>query len=439
MRKYIIARYLEDLTWLRSLPQSELIIYNKGPTLATYNNVIDLPNVGRESHTYLTYIVSNYSNLPNIMIFAQGRINDHTPATPIVTSNADADYLIKLGNQAEVSVFGISDNFCNTGIYLDWNIKQEKDLKTTYQVNEPSKISFGDWFNENFIMDYPARNCKIAYGSIFAIRRDMVLSRPKSFYAALLDQCSYENAPIEAHFLERSWYYIPLHHIPNITFYAICLKTKRDRVEKVDMIKTYMPQLQILKACNAAKFAPDFIDKLKENGFFSTRGDKYVDCFKRPYQTGAVGCFLSHKMVLEQFSSSHTTKYAVIFEDDVILLPYFNENLNNIINMICDYEKKNGEIDIVNLYLHRDQKHFYKTATTPQLLKAPIGLIGTQCYLVKKSTVQNVINTLNTFENPIDEQLSRSNLNYIHLVGQDIVDSGDIPSYIQNKSLSRVF
>ena len=57
--KIIISRYNENIEWTRQFPN--VIIYNKGPQLPSeYDNEIYLPNVGREGHTYLTYIFLMY-------------------------------------------------------------------------------------------------------------------------------------------------------------------------------------------------------------------------------------------------------------------------------------------------------------------------------------------------------------------------------------------
>ena len=36
-----------------------------------------LPNVGRESHTYLHHIVANYDHLASVTVFTQGSISEH--------------------------------------------------------------------------------------------------------------------------------------------------------------------------------------------------------------------------------------------------------------------------------------------------------------------------------------------------------------------------
>lgn len=430
MRKYIIARFNEDLAWLDRIPPNEVLIYNKGEPIPG-KNVIELPNVGRESHTYLSFIVSNYSTLPDVTIFSQGYIHDHVPLTTL----SDADYLRVLGDKAEQS--GISDNFGTTAIALDWNIRQQVDLIQNFNVRDPTKVTFGYWFKDNFGMDFPASNCKISYGSVFAMRKDKILSRPKHFYARLLAQHAGENAPIEAHFLERSWYYIPLHNFSDVQFYAICLKDRQDRFEKVNAIKSCIPSLNIVEAFDAAKFSPTFIQRLKDNNFFMKRGGSYVDIFGRPYQMGAVGCFLSHRKVLEHVLEQDDSKpYAIVFEDDVTLLPNFHMNIDKVVKLINAYVTDVREdFDIVNLYVNTHQQHMFAHETSPRIIKAFPGLCGTLCYLVKKATVQNVLNILQQYENPIDEQLSRGGLRYIHLVGKEVIASEVIPSYIQNSTL----
>lgn len=71
--KIIIARYNEDVSWINSLKKENVIIYNKGEEM-------DLPdykcipriNIGRESETYLHYIITNYDSLPDYILFMQG-------------------------------------------------------------------------------------------------------------------------------------------------------------------------------------------------------------------------------------------------------------------------------------------------------------------------------------------------------------------------------
>jgi hypothetical protein len=74
----VVARYNENLNWLKQIPWN-YIVYNKGTDLPEQiDNEIKLQNIGREAHSYLTYIVDNYEDLLNFTIFAQGNPFTHS-------------------------------------------------------------------------------------------------------------------------------------------------------------------------------------------------------------------------------------------------------------------------------------------------------------------------------------------------------------------------
>mmetsp|Transcript_5133 Transcript_5133/g.11156 ORF Transcript_5133/g.11156 Transcript_5133/m.11156 type:complete len:327 (+) Transcript_5133:74-1054(+) len=85
----VVARYDEDLSWLHSLDSSKhsILVYNKGPRLfsndlpvgATVRTLHNVPN-GRETHTMLYHILSNYDALPEWTVFTQGEPTIHSPA-----------------------------------------------------------------------------------------------------------------------------------------------------------------------------------------------------------------------------------------------------------------------------------------------------------------------------------------------------------------------
>lgn len=73
----VIARYNENLDWTKSI-QYDLHIYNKGGKIPG-QIVKELSNIGREAHTYLHHILSNWNNLADITIFCQGDPFLHSP------------------------------------------------------------------------------------------------------------------------------------------------------------------------------------------------------------------------------------------------------------------------------------------------------------------------------------------------------------------------
>ena len=77
----VISRHNEEITW-SDMYASIRTIYDKSDTrnllkMGTPGKLIRLPNLGRESHTYLTHIVSNYNNLAELTVFTQGSAPFH--------------------------------------------------------------------------------------------------------------------------------------------------------------------------------------------------------------------------------------------------------------------------------------------------------------------------------------------------------------------------
>ena len=73
----VIAHYNENLDWVSELDSTyinKIWVYSKS---STANDHIPLPNIGRESHTYLHHIVSQYPNFPENIIFLQGNPFGH--------------------------------------------------------------------------------------------------------------------------------------------------------------------------------------------------------------------------------------------------------------------------------------------------------------------------------------------------------------------------
>lgn len=73
----VIARYNENLEWV--IPYNDIaIIYNKGdPCPPIFNTIIQLPNIGREGHTYLHHIIENYTSVKPQTFFLQGSPFEH--------------------------------------------------------------------------------------------------------------------------------------------------------------------------------------------------------------------------------------------------------------------------------------------------------------------------------------------------------------------------
>jgi len=199
--KIIVARYNENIDWL-SEQMNNCIIYNKGEKLDIDNEIL-LENKGRESETYLHYIITNYDNLPDVIVFTQGNIADHI-------GRNDVHYLIYLKDQASLhskSQCFYAHNDIGNNIHWDkeWNYRDGG-----YYLNDNYKdkpIKFIDWFIENMNIDYP-NPINIYQNALFAVKKELILNKPLEYYKKLILEVNHHINPTEGHFFERSWYYI---------------------------------------------------------------------------------------------------------------------------------------------------------------------------------------------------------------------------------------
>lgn len=191
--KIVVARYNEDTGWLWKYNQY-VLIYNKG--IPTLNNpyVVNIPNVGREGHTYLHHIITNWENLSDKIFFTQGKISDHK-TFPMI------DYLFS-NNLLTINLNCNKTNCANMWGHVNF-------FGTIYNNVERSRFTFGEWWDKYVKKPKPSyKNFKWSSGSIFSISKELIYQNERDYYANLLKTLEHCNNPEEGHYIERSWYYI---------------------------------------------------------------------------------------------------------------------------------------------------------------------------------------------------------------------------------------
>lgn len=198
----IIARYNESIKWLNDMTIrfDQIYVYNKGSDSETdclkdINNEIktritykNLPNVGKEGHTYLWHMINNRDHLENDLIFTQANPFDHL----IKKQCATVPFF-----ESRISSFQKSDkDFEGFGAkhYL-WcvgsGVKRDKVLQNLHEK----------MFKTEFNPEYRFNN-----GGIFAVERSNVLNRTPEFYNMLINTpMSTHINPHEGYALERLW------------------------------------------------------------------------------------------------------------------------------------------------------------------------------------------------------------------------------------------
>lgn len=200
----VVAAYKEDLSWLDQV-RHPITIYNKNdnpPVARNDATVINLPNIGRESHSYLHHIITRYDSLSDITIFTQGHPFDHCPHFIKI---ADCSSILKMDRIAKSyrwhEYHPNSDDFCGMsgcvncgfGIEDDWN----------YQWVIPYAVLGHDIMHPAKILPREAIYCSAA---LLAISREYILRFSLEQYIKL--QKMMEDYWSMGWAMERIWYHI---------------------------------------------------------------------------------------------------------------------------------------------------------------------------------------------------------------------------------------
>ncbi len=188
----IVARFNEDINWTKEF--SNVLIVNKGNKIDDIDNQIFYPNVGREGHTIYKYIVDNYDNLDDYLIFLQGYPFDHSPNIIEQLHNITNDY----NNNNNLDKY----NFFYLSHYMHY--KSVYDETVTY----PQNVNMFDTIYKIFGKKGDNFPCIFGAGAQFMVSKQFILNRTKSFYENIVKLLDYDICPNEGYDIERLHYYI---------------------------------------------------------------------------------------------------------------------------------------------------------------------------------------------------------------------------------------
>ncbi len=200
----IISRYNENLNWLDKYKDLNLIIYNKGLNNIRneFKNLNDLPNIGRESHTWLFHIIKNYNNLSDVNIFLQGRIDD----LGCMAFKSPIKYI------KDTKKYGFSVKRFGLLGPMHWKDylgieKDQRYKKDWFNGNIGIKSKGFRKFSKKYFPKIPIL-VPTSYGGCFGVSRERIRQYELNFYKKLIKEVEYHSNPIEGHFLERLWCYM---------------------------------------------------------------------------------------------------------------------------------------------------------------------------------------------------------------------------------------
>lgn len=187
----VIARYKEDTTWTDGL--GNVVIYNKSTSdVESPHEVVPLPNVGREGHTYAYHILTQYDTLDDYTVFLQGYPFDHSP-------------------QLETQLREIRDRIAQ-GTQPDFQYVSQRVLfsnleRCPYDIT----LHMAPTYEKVFGIQKKGHPFTFGAGAQFVVSRAAIQSRPRSFYQNLCAVLDYDVNPIEGFSVERFWQMIFTH------------------------------------------------------------------------------------------------------------------------------------------------------------------------------------------------------------------------------------
>jgi len=224
----VIARFNESLEWLCSDDFLNILsnkhvslsiyIYNKGIDTCTGLHktqaclkkrlgcrvlIIPLKNVGRECNTYLTHIINHYHNHADVTVFLPGssEMPEKRPRALAVLTKAykdlDSVFICDVRSDNIVPIFHdfTMDSYASTNAD---NLKMNPESSIELAAIRP----FSNWFHHYF----GTIEVKCAgFKAIFAVSKQKISERPKSFYEEFQQQFSNHSNTEACHFQERAW------------------------------------------------------------------------------------------------------------------------------------------------------------------------------------------------------------------------------------------
>jgi len=201
-----VARYNEDLDWLETYKNNS-VIYNKGPELdkKQFKEIVETKPVGTESYSFFSYLVDHYDNLPEVVAFIQGRVDDHLGDVKNKHSENDKknplvflDYVLNEAYQKGISAPIDETIYDHTG----WKLATP-DRIPGKECTVAEYDNMTDWW-ENYIgLQWPGPS-RCAWCQIFAVRKENILQHPKELYVKIRNDPNFQNTYCEvSHFWER--------------------------------------------------------------------------------------------------------------------------------------------------------------------------------------------------------------------------------------------
>ena len=200
---FCISHFNGELDWINSLSRSKYIVYNKSKVkLDNKINNIRIKNVGYNIYSYLKFIIENYENLPDTIVFCKDNIFERHIKISTFISLLRRNIFTCLEENNKRRNFPISVNLSDNSF---------NEINSSWYKYQYSRKYFHD-FNDFYKFIFKSINIPLflryAPGANYIVPKNNILLRSKIFYKNLLKFISHSQYSCESHFIERSLYLI---------------------------------------------------------------------------------------------------------------------------------------------------------------------------------------------------------------------------------------
>ncbi len=198
---YCISYFDGDLSWIDELCAGNYIVYSKGelPDNAP-SNVVEVPNVGYNIYSYLTYIIDNYDALPEVIVFCKNNVFDRHVSREVFIDACSKNVYMPIEEQSTwkrlsfpVSLIASDGGFLE--INNSWYVSGY-ERRYFYDFDKFYQFVFKDARRPDYI--------RFAPGANYVVPRGNVLLRSRNFYINLRSFVQHSQFSCESHYIERS-------------------------------------------------------------------------------------------------------------------------------------------------------------------------------------------------------------------------------------------
>ena len=189
----VVSHYNEDLGWLGSLPEVDMIcLYTKAdvPPKCNIARVTQLRNEGREAGTYLYHITERYYELADVTLFLQGDALSHCAHERL------AEQIVTLQKE------GLPTGFRSL---TRGHTQDDRHGKPNHWQTD---LPVGAIYERTFRRAGPEAGYYFGPGACFAAGKNAIQSKPFLWWQDLYMLCKIEYPALYPWTMERLWPYM---------------------------------------------------------------------------------------------------------------------------------------------------------------------------------------------------------------------------------------